>query len=373
MKLNQLTYMLVASLVISLNVGCTSTLNLAAKNKTDYPLVLSATLLDGQNEEKGQIIHQDDLPVQGQILPKDIGAFDKQKYVEIKASLRDGSSIIKRVTNLQKDPTTVNLEIEPNDIGKSEIQITDASSIQSQLIAVKGSYETPTTDISSLLEQYLGGIYIKKNEKDGTISFERIYSPFELYGLIKREQFMPSDSHGGFSLSAVTNESNSAQLRAQFPDFNLKMDFGRSKLYRYLFEIQNTSWHALPYTWHSVENKLKSTQDGNELLHNLIEQQKANGDLYFLTEAFVIEDANVETFTAESLETGSEIKYADFIYAGGGFKWTKDSDGKRRIQNLALRVKYQTLSPITSTKFESTEAPLKTDPNQTVEYKVSDK
>ncbi|WP_157198329.1 MULTISPECIES: hypothetical protein [Methylomonas] len=366
----QLRYTLVAAALLFLNSGCTSTLNLVAKNTTDYPLVLSASLMDEKDSETGRIIHQEDIPSNGQTPLKNIGKFDNQKYVTVKASLRDGVLVKELVTNLQADPTTVNIEIRKDDIRTGQLRITDASEIESQLVGVKGSYETPTTDIGSLLGQYLGGIYIK-NGKDGAISFERIYSPSELYGVIGRDAFMPSsEQKGGFSLSTVTDESSSAQLKTQFPDFNLNMDFSRSKLYKYLFEIQNTSWHALPYTWHSVERKLKSTQEGNDILRKLIDQQKESGDLYFLTEAFVIEDANVETYTAESLETGTDIKYANFIYAGGGYKWMKDNDGKRHIKNLALRVKYQTLSPITASKLESTEAPLKTDPNQSVEYKV---
>ncbi len=371
MNYEQLGCVFVASIVFSLSSGCTSTINLAANNETDYPLVLSATLLDGQNDKNGFVIHQEGINSGEKIPQKKIGKGDKKKYVEIKASLKDGAVVKKLITNLQTDPTNTDIKISKSDIQAEEIKITDTATIESQIIDIKGSYQTPTTDISSLLSQYIGGIYTK-TEKDGVIRFDRIYTLYELYGdTIKLKDFIPQSTiKGQFELSAVANQSNSAQLQAQFPGFNLNTNFGASELYNYRFNVQGSSWHGLRFTWYSVERKLRSTNDGIEILRDLVEKQRKEGNLYFLTEAFVFEDASVETYKAETIGIGTDISYKDFIHAQGAYKWTKDSSNKQQSKNFVFRVKYQTLSPINATTLVSTDAPLKVDPNQNVEYKA---
>lgn len=366
---------LVAFVAIYLNSGCTtSTLNLSAKNETDYPLVLSATLLNDAKDKEGSLIHQESIS-SGKPLPStEIGKFDKKKYVEIKASLPDGPVIKKDIKQLNNDPTDINFIISKNDIGLKHIELTNPSSIENQIISITGSYETPTTDIGSFVNQYLGGIYIMK-EESGVIKFSRIYSLSELYGKpVPADDFIPQSSKkGSFSLSTITDESNRAMLQAQFPNFNLSLSVkgGDSKFHKYLFEVQSSAWHALPFGWNTVERKLRQTEDGIEILKNLISIQQNNKiDLYFLTEAFVFESVNIETFKAESLKAEAKLAYADFIDAGIAYHWKGDTEDKKHANNLVFRVKYQTLFPITDLKLKQEKAPEKENPNQSVEYKV---
>jgi len=325
---------------VLLSAGCKTTLNVTSHNQTAYPLDVSVWV---QKDDKATPLQtfQQTVAAGSTLASPAVGKYDVGSKIQIKMAMPTGGVVGRSLFELPSDPDPYQAEITVKTIAAENVDVSDAASIERQITDVTGSTIPPTSDIGTLLSAYLGGIYRKQGE-----TFLRIFDPTELGSKVVLGDFMPDTGKGGlYSLKLVIDQANSGSVTGQVPQtVSFNLDWNKSLLYRYEFTMTNTAWHATPYSWHNIEQKLLSSDEGKKILSEVKARIAKGEDLYYLSSGFVIGDMLLNVSTAEAINADANVDASDIIQGGVVFKWHSDNADTKEYRNLVLRVRFDQLN-----------------------------
>lgn len=338
---------IISSTALFILNGCTTVLQVAAKNQTSIPQTLSVLVAEDPQKHPVKKF-ETEVDANSSITPVVVGDFKPGALVTLKMSLRTGGVTKQTKFTLSSKPDPYLASIESIRINAPAAELSDASAVERQIADISGSYPPPTGDIGAFLLQHLGGLYTRERTSANEIMMRRQIDPQELASAVGLQEFMPAIAPPPeFALSLITDSSNVGIVQAQLPKiFDLKISLSTSEVNQHVFTMKNTAWRMTPHAWYTIERQLQTTPKGKEIYTKILNLLISHQELFYLDSAFVLGDVELNNYSAESIEAEADVTFPPvFTHAGGAYKWAKDSTHRKTYKNIVLRVNYESLRP----------------------------